>query len=78
MRITTPRGSTSSSDFCGSIVPRARKSTVRETLSVLYRDLTSGSDAGAYTTAIDTTLLRVVMVSVQDTILQRNLQSLTF
>lgn len=31
-----------------------------------------------YTTAIDTTLLRVVMISVQDSILQRNLAAVTF
>lgn len=32
----------------------------------------------AFTTAIDTNLLRVVMVSVQDTIIQRNLASINF
>jgi hypothetical protein len=32
----------------------------------------------SYTTAIDTTLLRVVMVSVQDTIINRNLESISF
>ena len=41
-------------------------------------DARSPSIQGQYTTAIDTTLLRVVMISVQDSILQRNLAAITF